>query len=81
MKQSWESTMGKHALRMVTVASALALCACAEQVPPQVATYGYFPAYERGIDQDIAASHEAGSATLDNSIPGRAAPWRLQQNE
>lgn len=32
---------------------------------------------ERGIDQDIAATHDAGAPTLNNMALGQFAPWRL----
>jgi len=55
----------------IAAVAALALAsACAASPPPQVASYGYSPAYERGIDQDISAGHDGGSATLDNVGPG-----------
>jgi len=64
--------MGKRnfALMLAAIAAVSLLSACAEPVPPQEASYGYYPGYERGIDQDISATHDGGSATLDNVGPG-----------
>lgn len=69
---------GKYGLFVVATGALFALGACAESVPQQIA-YGYQPGYERGIDQDISATHNGDSATFGNLIPGPAAPWRLTQ--
>jgi len=64
--------LGNIALSLGTV---LALSACAEGAPPQVALY---PPYERGIDQDISATHDNGS-TLEHLSGGANMPWRINQ--
>ena len=48
----------------------LALAACG-------ATDEASQAGERGIDQDITATHDAGAPTLNNMALGEFAPWRL----
>jgi hypothetical protein len=58
---------------LLSLGTALVLSACAADTPTQIATYPY---YERGIDQDIAATHHNG-ATLGSSSSN--VPWRLNQ--
>ena len=65
----------KSGLALAAIAMLGLLAACAEPVPPQLANYGYYPGYERGIDQDISATHDGGAATLDNVGPG-GRTWR-----
>ena len=63
----------KCANYLLSLGIAFVLSACASGTPPQVATHPY---YERGIDQDIAATHRTGSTldSLSNNVP-----WRLNQ--
>jgi hypothetical protein len=58
---------------VLSLGTAFALSACAAGTPTQIAAYPY---YERGIDQDIAATHHNGS-TLGSSSSN--VPWRLNQ--
>jgi hypothetical protein len=64
-----------HSAVLLSLGWMFILSACAEKVPPQVATYPY---YERGIDQDISATRDSGS-TLETLSGGANAPWRLNQ--
>lgn len=70
--------MGMYKLGLaIPAVAALALASgCTESVPLQVAGS---PAYERGIDQDISAGHDGGSATLDNVGPGAHARQLLDR--
>ena len=58
----------KPLLRSLVALATLALAACAIED----AQTG-----ERGIDQDIAATHDAGAPTLSNIGQRGFAPWRL----
>jgi len=49
----------------------LALAACSGS-PEDASQAG-----QRGIDQDITATHDAGAPTLNNLSLGGSAPWRL----
>jgi len=69
--------MNKSGSGTVATVALLVLAGCAAGVPQQVA--GAFPGYERGIDQDISATHNGNAATLDNTSIGANAPWRLNQ--
>lgn len=55
-------------LRSLVVLVALALAACAAE-DTQTG--------ERGIDQDIAATHDAGAPTISNIGRRDFVPWRL----
>jgi hypothetical protein len=57
----------KPVLRSLIAMAAFALAACAAE-DTQTG--------ERGIDQDISASHDAGAPTIDN-LGQSFAPWRL----
>jgi ABC-type glycerol-3-phosphate transport system substrate-binding protein len=63
-----EVRMTKSLLRSVVVASALALAACAGEDTQT---------NQRGIDQDITATHDAGAPTLSNIGQRDFAPWRF----
>jgi predicted small secreted protein len=58
--------MTKSLLWSVAVLAALALAACSEDAQTT----------ERGIDQDITATHDAGAPTVHN-LGQSFAPWRL----
>ena len=60
--------MTKYLLRSIVGLAALALAACAAEDAQTD---------ERGIDQDITATHEAGAPTLSNIGQHNFAPWRL----
>lgn len=58
--------MTKSLLWSIAALAALALAGCAEDSQTT----------ERGIDQDITATHDAGAPTLENLGPSFL-PWRL----
>jgi hypothetical protein len=60
--------MTKFLLRGAAALAALALVACAAEDAQT---------NERGIDQDILATHDAGAPTLNNLGQRDFAPWRL----
>jgi ABC-type glycerol-3-phosphate transport system substrate-binding protein len=60
--------MTKSLLRSIAVLAALALAACAAEDAQTD---------QRGIDQDITATHDAGAPTLNNIGQSIFAPWRL----
>ncbi len=64
-------------LRSLAVSAVLALAACDDAPPDQLAKNG--PSGGTAIDQDIRATHDSGAPTLGNQSLGEAAPWRLQQ--
>lgn len=59
--------MTKSLLRSLVAVAALALAACAAEDGQTT---------ERGIDQDITATHDAGAPTLNNFGHSAFAPWR-----
>jgi hypothetical protein len=60
--------MTRSLIRSMAVLAALTLGACA---------FEDAQTNERGIDQDITATHDAGSPTLSNIGQRDYAPWRL----
>jgi len=60
--------MTKSLLSSLVAVAALALAACAAEDGQTT---------ERGIDQDITATHDAGASTLNNIGQRDFAPWRL----
>jgi hypothetical protein len=60
--------MTKSLLSILVAVAALALAACAAEDGQTT---------ERGIDQDITATHDAGASTLNNIGQRDFAPWRL----
>ena len=58
--------MNRYLLSSVVALAALALVACTEDAQTT----------ERGIDQDINATHDGGAATTQN-LGQSFAPWRL----
>jgi hypothetical protein len=72
-----EVTMTNMILRSLAVGAVLALAACGDAPPDQLAKNG--PSGQNAIDQDITATHDNGAPTLGNQSLGEAAPWRLQQ--
>jgi hypothetical protein len=58
----------KPLLRSLVAIAALALTACAAEDTQTD---------ERGIDQDIIATHDAGAPTMSNIGQRDFAPWRL----
>lgn len=64
----WEARMTKSLLRSAIVLATLALGACtAEDTQTD----------QRGIDQDITATHDAGAPTISNIGQRDFAPWRV----
>jgi len=63
------------ALALAATSLVLLTAAGCTDVPEQVASSE--PRYERGIDQDISATHNGGAATADNLTTH--APWRINQ--
>ena len=59
--------MTKALVWSVVALSVLALGACSEDAQTT----------QRGIDQDITATHDAGAPTLSNIGQNNFAPWRL----
>lgn len=62
-----EVRMMKSLLLSVAALGALALVACTDDSQTT----------QRGIDQDITATHDAGAPTLSNIGQNNFAPWRL----
>ena len=60
--------MTRSLIRSMVVLAALALGACAAEDAQTT---------ERGIDQDITATHDAGAPTAANIGQRDFAPWRL----
>jgi len=60
--------MTKSLFRSIVVLSALMLAACVDEDAQT---------NERGIDQDITATHDAGAPTASNIGQRDYAPWRL----
>ena len=60
--------MTRSLIRSMAVLAALTLGACA---------FEDAQTNERGIDQDITATHDAGAPTLNNIGQSNFAPWRL----
>ncbi len=63
--------MTKSLLRSFIALAALALAACAAEDTQT---------NERGIDQDITATHDAGAPTVSNIGQRDFAPWRLNMH-
>ena len=63
--------MTKTLLRSAIVLTALLLAACADEDAQT---------NQRGIDQDITATHDAGAPTATNIGQRDYAPWRINMN-
>jgi hypothetical protein len=61
----------KPLLRSLVALAMLVLAACAAEDTQT---------NERGIDQDITATHDAGAATINNIGQRDFAPWRLNMH-
>jgi len=61
-------------LKMAALLALSMLVGCVD--PSDLPYLGGRPGYQRGIDQDIEATHDSGAATLGNESPVVPANWR-----